>query len=63
MLELLYEAVAASPGEGIGVETTDPKSLRAKLYPLIKKEKLPLSLTVVADEVWILRKEIQREQD
>ena len=59
LLELLYEAIEKE--KGLAVETTDPKALRARLYPILREEKLPLSLTVVADEVWILRKEMKSE--
>ena len=59
LLELLYEAMEKE--KGLAVETTDPKGLRARLYRILKEEKLPLSLTIVADEVWILRKEIKSE--
>ena len=59
LLELLYEAIEKE--KGLAVETTDPKALRARLYTILREEKLPLSLTVVADEVWILRKEMKSE--
>ena len=61
LLEMLYEALEQE--HGLAVETDNPKALRARLYIVLRGESLPLSLTIIGDEVWILKKETNREQD
>lgn len=61
LLEMLYEALETE--NGLAVETNNPKALRAKLYTTLREDPLPLSLTIVGDEVWILKKETNNETE